>query len=68
MSCLSLKAGQTMPEMQGHMLPGYCLREREREKARESSPHSLSWGFRHLELLGQAAAAQYPQGLPPAEV
>lgn len=63
-SCLPIKAGQTMPEMQGHMLPGYCLREREREreKARETSPHSFSWACRHLESLGPAAAAQYHTG------
>lgn len=46
-SCLNIKAGQTMPEMHGHMLPGYCLKER--EKAQETSPHSFCWAYRHLE-------------------
>lgn len=61
-SCLPIKAGQTMPEMQGHMLPGYCSRERERRPGKPAPSASPGPAGTWSHCL--AAAAQYHTGTP----
>lgn len=48
-----------MLEMQGHVLPDYCLREREGEGL-ETSPLGFPWACRHLESLRLPSTTQGP--------
>lgn len=58
---------QTMPEMQGHMPPGYCLKERKRGGLGDQPPRLLL-GLQALGVIGLGSSAQHHPGTYPAEV